>query len=82
MQDYTIVQGKNWMKLPKNARSRFARIITVSPSIFLRSRDGLQISRQMKRYKKSIRQQRTYLGRAIRDIERKQPDPDMDYSRL
>jgi transposase, IS5 family len=39
-------------------------------------------ARQMKRAKKCTRTLRTYLGRVIRDIERKCPDPDHELNKL
>ena len=39
-------------------------------------------ARQMKRAKKCSRKMRTYLGRVIRDIERKHPEPDRDLQSL
>ena len=39
-------------------------------------------ARQMKRAKKCTRTLRTYLGRVIRDIERKYPEPDIELERL
>jgi transposase, IS5 family len=39
-------------------------------------------ARQIKRAKKCTRSLRTYLGRVIRDIERKYPEPDQELTRL
>lgn len=48
----------------------------------LLKQNGYMHARQMKRAKKELRKLKTYLGRVMRDILRKEPNPDDDLSNL
>ena len=82
MQDSMTNYVESWLKRRRNDRLNLRQSYHRLGKVALLMQGRYAHARQMKRSRKEIKKLKTYLGRVMRDVIRKMPEPDSELKHL